>query len=284
MQFGRNYVYANKQYISTLTGRKFDGTPEGLARLEADNQLVGKAKAGRDALPEKSRSVNFRIAQEKADKDPTGPNPFEAALIVARANISRSNFTDKVRQDEIPDLEAASRQFEERRAKLSELPRPAPEVIDPMRQVADSLRARPDKLGDKLSQTVARRLDDAANMRDEAIEAQQREQARIEDPTYQRAVKYLELEIHRFTRSVVPGEWIESAKAQLEQVKSGQLTALEWWHAYQPARVNEQAEYFETLSTAKKREIEIAETELKALQSGDTTPPADPPASPPVEP
>jgi hypothetical protein len=147
-----------------------------------------------------------------------------------------------------------------------------------MRQIADSLRARPDKLGDKLSQTAARRLDDAADRRDEQIEAQQREQARIEDPTYKRAVKYLELEIHRFERSVVPPEWIESAKAQLEQVTSGRLTALEWWHAYQPERVNEQAAFYETHSTAKKREIEIAETELKALQSGDLTPPSDPPA------
>ncbi len=278
MQIGRNWVYANGKYLSTLTGRSFEGTPEGLDKLEADNRLVSKAKAGRDALPEKSRSVNFRIALEKADKSPTGPNPFEAALIVARANISRSNFTDKVRQDEIPDLEAASRQFEERKSKLSELPRPAPEVIDPMRQVADSLRARPDKLGDKLSQTVARRLDDAADRRDEKIEAARIEQERVTDPTYQRACRYLQLEIHRFERSVVPPEWIESAKAQLEQVTSGQITALEWWHAYQPERVNEQAAYYETLSTAKRREIEIAETELKALQSGDLTPPSDPPA------
>jgi hypothetical protein len=144
-----------------LTGKKFDGTPEGLERLEADNQLVSKAKAGRDALPEKPRSVNFRNAQEKADKNPTGENPFESAIIVARANIRANGFRDSIRQDEIPDLEAASRLFEERKSKLAELPRPAPEVIDPIRQTADTLRARPDKLGERLSETVARRLDDA---------------------------------------------------------------------------------------------------------------------------
>ena len=91
-------------------------------------------------------------------------------------------------------------------------------------------------------------------------------------------MRYLESEIHRFERSVVPPQWIESAKAQLAQVKNNELTAHEWWHAYEPARVNEQADYYERLAKRKQDEIAPHLAELERIKAGDLTPPADPPA------
>jgi len=281
MEFvGKNYVRIGNNFISTKTGKRFDATPEGLDALEKDNGLIGRAEAGRASLPVKARSVNFRIAQEKADTNPKGPNPFEAALIVARANIAISNFTDRKRQEEIPDLEAASKQFEERRAKLAELPQPAPQNVDPVRKAAEILRARPDKLGERLSETVANRLDQKAQQEDQARAQAAAETARTSDDTFLRAVKLLELKIHQFERSVVPSEWIDNAKAQLEQVRVGTITPYEFWHAYEPEWVNTQAGYYETLTANKKAEIAEQEKQLADLKAGNTPPADEPPAVP----
>jgi hypothetical protein len=282
MQFGTSYVRIGHEYLSTKTGKRFPATPEGLQQLNDDNRLVFSAAAGREALPQKPRSVGFRIAQEIADKNPTSEvNPWKIQADASRALFARSNFQDKWREEEIAELEDAARRYDDRRAKLLELPQPAPEVIDPLRQAASLLRDRPDKLGAKLSESVARRLEEQADKQDAEIEAQKREDARINDPTYQRACKYLELEIHRFEREIVPQEWIESAKSQLEQVKSGALSPHEWWHAFQPERVNEQAAYYETLAKRKQEEIAPHLAELERIKAGDLKPADSPAANPP---
>ena len=75
----------------------------------------------------------------------------------------------------------------------------------------------------------------------------------------------------------------EIPRSQLEQVRAGTLTAYEWWHAFQPERVNEQAEYYERLAKSKQDEIAPHLAELERIKAGDLTPPADNP-NPPADP
>src|SRR5258708_30875877 len=107
-----DYIRTNSAIISTLTGRRY--APDEAERCERDNAAVkagatARAKTagatreptaaeiinGTLGLPQAPVSVNRRIALERAQKNPTGDNPFDAALTLAKTKHAVRRFTSQ---------------------------------------------------------------------------------------------------------------------------------------------------------------------------------------------
>ena len=217
----RGYVVANGQYISTVTHRRWDATPENLEALKADNRIYLAANASRP--PEQSRTTVWRISQQQSDENPTGRDPWESAIQMQKALIASGGFRDQKRISEVEEMEVQSKAFQERKAKLLELrpePQPAP---DPARVAAEALKKNPGNLAPSLANKMATLLHDKADRDEVAAEAAARETARTSAPEYVRALEVQRAEVFLYERTTVPADLLASAKKLLAGLENGSV-------------------------------------------------------------
>jgi hypothetical protein len=266
----RGYVVGNGVYISTVTHRRWDATPENLDALKADNRLYLAAHASRP--PEQSRTTVWRIAQESSAANPTGPDVWQHAIQMQKALIATGGFRDQKRIAEVDEMELQSKAFQERKAKLLDLrpeQQPAP---DPVRQAAESLKKNPGNLGERLADKIAGHLLQKADEQDAAADAAAKESARTSAPEYVRAFELQRGEVFLYERTTVPAELLANAKKLLVGLEDGSVSAKEYWGCFEPEQSAAKYAYIDGLTIAKKAEIKKLRDDLKVID--DLEPPA----------
>src|SRR5579863_1306958 len=259
----RGYVVANGQYISTVTHRRWDATPENLEALKADNRVYLAANASRP--PEQSRTTVWRIAQEAAEKSPTGVDVWQHAIQMQKALIASGGFRDQKRIAEVEEMEVQSRAFQERKTKLLELrPEPQP-ATDPARVAADALKKNPGNLAPSLANKMAGYLQDKADQDEAAAEAAAKETARTSAPEFVRALEVQRAEVFLYERTTVPTELLANAKKLLAALENGSCSAEDYWGCFEPDQSRAKYAYIDGLTIAKKAEIAKARAELRVI-------------------
>jgi hypothetical protein len=295
MEFNKSFIRTNSgALISALTGRRYSEGQE--AQLLKDNQkhteaanLRARAAGEPNPTPRQirtgefgdSRSVTTRIADDLAAKNPRATvNPYTSALAVNRAKQENANFQDKRLEVEAEQLRAKEADFNSRRQTLASLPHTEPAPVDDLRTAADALRSAPKQVGEgNWRQAAADAIERKADTRDAEQRAAEIEQARQNDPLFQRSVLCATAQLRQLElRGDVSQPDVNAARKLLADVQSGACNPAEFWAIHQPAHV----EKMTAIMGAHKAEIERRQTEVDAYaeraREGMITPPAEPPA------
>jgi hypothetical protein len=295
MEFSTDYIRTNSgALISALTGRRYSEGQE--ATLLNDNRrhteaanLRAKAAGEPNPTPRQirtgefgdSRSVTTRIADDLAAKNARAAvNPYTYALALNRSKQENANFQNPALVLEAEQLRAKEADFNSRREKLATTPHTEPVPVDDLRTAADALRSATKQVGEgNWRQAAADAIERKADTRDAEQRAAEIEQARQNDPLFQRSVLCATAQLRQLElRGDVSQPDVNAARKLLTDVQSGACSPAEFWAVHQPAHV----EKMTGIMGAHKAEIERRQSEVDAYaeqaKEGMIAPPAAPPA------
>jgi hypothetical protein len=199
---------------------------------------------------------------------------------VNQSKQANANFQDKRLEIEAEQLRTKEADFNSRRQTLASLPNMEPAPVDDLRTAADALRSAPKQVGEgNWRQAAADAIERKADTRDAEQRAAEIEQARQNDPLFQRSVLCATAQLRQLElRGDVSQPDVNAARKLLTDVQSGACSPVEFWAVHQPAHV----EKMTAIMGAHKAEIERRQTEVDAYaeqaKEGLIAPPAEPPA------